>query len=38
MYAGVCGAMVCANRALYTICVISATAAGNKISKHLEGV
>ena len=37
MYAGVCGAMVCANLgSLYTLCVITATAAGNKVSKHLE--
>ena len=37
MYAGVCGAMVCANLALYTIYVITATVAGNEVSKHKFG-
>ena len=40
MYASVCGAMVCANLALYTIYVITAIVAGNKVSTqsiNLEG-
>ena len=38
MYAGVCGAIwyVLILVSLYTLCVITATAAENKVSKHLE--
>ena len=37
MHAGVCGAVdVLVLGSLYTLCVITATAAGNKVSKHLE--